>query len=221
VIAPRVLVGLVGYTPVVEPFPLGPALMARLEAAFAPEGGRITVENFSWSPIHVCQRFQDEGADRFDRLVLAGAAAVCRRPGRIAAYRWAGGVLPPAAVQDRVYEAVTGVVDLENTLVIGDHFGVWPDEVAAVEIDLPASLFGDLVQAEAQGLAEPFALALRAGFDVTAATAALAAAIVDCATRALDGLTVRTAQDLTPPHSFVHSRLLPRARGAAGAEAKP
>jgi len=28
-------------------------------------------------------------------------------------------------------------------------------------------------------------------------------------------------QDLTPPHSFVHSQLLPRARGAAGAEAKP
>ena len=55
-------------------------------------------------------------------------------------------------LQDRIYEGVTGVVSLENTLVIGDYFKVWPNEVFTVEIDLPGDTFGEIVMAENIGL---------------------------------------------------------------------
>ena len=54
-------------------------------------------------------------------------------------------------IQERIFEGVTGVVSLENTLVIGDYFKIWPKEVFTVEVDLPGEVFGDIVIAENQG----------------------------------------------------------------------
>lgn len=146
-----VLIGIVGYSPVIDSYPLGPQLMDELNARLENQCD-IAVENMTWSPIHVVQRFQDEGAIRPRRVVLIGAAAVSLAPGRVRGFRWAGGVVPGAAMQERIYEAVTGVVDLENTLIIGSHFDVWPDEVYCVEVDLPADTFGNMVIADSLGV---------------------------------------------------------------------
>lgn len=145
-----VLIGIVGFSPVIDCYPLGPKLMDRLKAQLAnyPE---VEVENMTWSPIHVVQRFQDEGAIRPRRVVLVGAAAVSLAPGRVDHFRWIGGTVPAAAMQERIYEAVTGVVDLENTLIIGSHFGVWPEQVYCVEVDLPADTFGNMVIVDSLG----------------------------------------------------------------------
>ena len=35
----------------------------------------------------------------------------------------------------RIAEAVMGVVSLENLVVIGEHFKIWPDDVRVVEIE--------------------------------------------------------------------------------------
>ena len=148
--AAEVLIGIVGFSPVIDRFPLGPRLMDGLNAKLA-DHREVAVENMTWSPIHVVQRFQDEGAVRPRRIVLVGAAAVSIVPGRVRSFRWAGGAVPAAAMQERIYEAVTGVVDLENTLIIGSHFKVWPDEVFCVEIDLPADTFGNMVIADSLG----------------------------------------------------------------------
>ncbi len=148
--AGTILIGVVGYSPVVEAFPLGPRLMAGLEARLA--GSRqVAVENMTWSPLHIVQRFQDEGAVRPHRLVLVGAASVSERPGRVRAFRWMGGALSARAMQERVYEAVTGIVDIENTLMIGTHFEVWPSETYTVEVDCPADTFGRMVIADSRG----------------------------------------------------------------------
>ena len=143
------LIGIVGYSPVLDAYPLGPKLMAALEAAVA--GQDVAIENMTWSPIHIVQRFQDEGAVRPRRLVLMGAASVVAEPGRVRAFRWTGGSLPAQRLQERVYEAVTGIVDIENTLAIGTHFGVWPDEVFTVEVELEADTFGRMVIAYSHG----------------------------------------------------------------------
>ena len=90
---PTVLIGIVGFTPVLDSYPLGPKLMSALEARLADHVG-VIIENMTWSPIHVVQRFQDEGAIRPDRLVLVGAAATCNCPGTVRAVRWIGGRLP-------------------------------------------------------------------------------------------------------------------------------
>ena len=145
-----VLIGIVGYSPVIDSYPLGPQLMDGIKARLENRCD-IAVENMTWSPIHVVQRFQDEGAIRPKRVVLIGAAAVSEAPGRVRGFRWAGGKVPGAAMQERIYEAVTGVVDLENTLIIGSHFDAWPNEVYCVEVDLPADTFGNMVIADSLG----------------------------------------------------------------------
>ena len=146
----EVLIGIVGFSPVIDSYPLGPKLMDSLNARLA-DHPEVAVENMTWSPIHVVQRFQDEGAVRPRRLVLVGVAAVSIAPGRVRGFRWTGGAVPGAAMQERIYEAVTGVVDIENTLIIGSHFKVWPDEVYSVEVDLPADTFGNMVIADSRG----------------------------------------------------------------------
>lgn len=181
------VVGIVGFTPVLDAYPLGPKLMAALEEGLRGGDG-VAVENMTWSPIHVVQRFQDEGAHRPDRLILVGASAVCHRPGRVQAFRWMGGRLPDLVMQERIYEAVTGIVDLENTLIIGTHFGIWPDEAFSVEIDLAADTFGRMVIADSQGWTDDPTLADHLGFSPAAAIATLVDAAVALA---IDGPTAQ------------------------------
>jgi len=209
---PRVVIGVVGFSPLVEAFPLGPQLMRRLEAGPWRDVEAI-VENMTWSPIHIVQRFQD-GALAADRVVLVGAADLCCEPGRIACHHWQGGSLPPAVLQDRVYEAVTGIVSLDNTLVIGEHFGVWPAEVLTVELEMGPQAFGEIVMAEAEGAADRAALLTRLGFDPIGATEQLARHTITCATSGTAagvGLRPKSAASLATHPSFSHTAIAARA----------
>lgn len=180
-----VLIGIVGYTPVIPAYPLGPKLMQRLELAFNGRPGTV-IENMTWGPLHVVQRFQDAGAIRPKRLILVGASAVCRSPGRVQAFSWQGGTLPDSVMQERIYEAVTGIVDIENTLAIGSHFGVWPAETFTVEIDLAANVFGSMVIADSADRTGDAQLAAEFGFSSFAVIETLAATVIDLAASGAD-----------------------------------
>ena len=145
--APTVMVGIVGYSAVVESYPLGPKLLEELEEIFGDDPN-VLLENFTWSPVHIVQRLQGGEMTRPDRIVLVGLAAGSIKPGTVAVHRWIGGTQPEVKVQERIYEAVTGIVDLENTLMIGSYFKVWPNECLTVEADLAPDTFGRLVMAE-------------------------------------------------------------------------
>lgn len=145
--APTVMVGIVGYSAVVESYPLGPKLLEELEEIFGDDPN-VLLENFTWSPVHIVQRLQGGEMTRPDRIVLVGLAAGSIKPGTVTVHRWIGGTQPEVKVQERIYEAVTGIVDLENTLMIGSYFKVWPDECLTVEADLAPDTFGRLVMAE-------------------------------------------------------------------------
>ena len=145
--APTVMVGIVGYSAVVQSYPLGPKLLEELEEIFGDDPN-VLLENFTWSPVHIVQRLQGGEMTRPDRIVLVGLAAGSIKPGTVAVHRWIGGTQPEVKVQERIYEAVTGIVDLENTLMIGSYFKVWPDECLTVEADLAPDTFGRLVMAE-------------------------------------------------------------------------
>ena len=151
----KILIGIVGYSPILNSYPLGPVLMENLK-------GRnwdnliVDVQNMTWSPIHVTQRLQESRVE-FDRAVLIGCKTYSKEPGTIECYKW--------KIQERIYEGVTGVVSLDNTLVIGDHFKIWPDEVFTVEVDIPAHIFGDIVIAENQGITSKIDLANLLKFD--------------------------------------------------------
>ena len=145
----KILIGIVGYSPVLDSYPLGPNLMNNLkERDWA--NINVDVQNMTWSPIHITQRLQENKLE-FDRVVLVGSKTISTSPGRVESYKWKSKKVDEIKIQERIFEGVTGVVSLENTLVIGDYFKIWPNEVFTVEVDLPGEVFGDIVIAENQG----------------------------------------------------------------------
>ncbi len=142
---PRVVIGIVGYYQFIRGYPLGPELMARLKAEPWPDG--VEIRELNWGPIAIVQDFQASGVT-YDRVVLIGAVDRGLTHGTVSVRRWAGGALEPLAVQRHVFEAVTGVISLDNLLVIGAQFGVWPDQLFTVEVQLGESSVSDLVLAE-------------------------------------------------------------------------
>ena len=145
----KILIGIVGYSPVLDSYPLGPNLMNNLkERDWA--NINVDVQNMTWSPIHVTQRLQENKLE-YDRVVLVGSKTISTNPGRVESYKWKSKKVDEIKIQERIFEGVTGVVSLENTLVIGDYFKIWPKEVFTVEVDLPGEVFGDIVIAENQG----------------------------------------------------------------------
>ena len=145
----KILIGIVGYSPVLDSYPLGPNLMNNLkERDWA--NINVDIQNMTWSPIHITQRLQENKLE-FDRVVLVGSKTISTNPGRVESYKWKSKKVDEIKIQERIFEGVTGVVSLDNTLVIGDYFKIWPKEVFTVEVDLPGEAFGDIVIAENQG----------------------------------------------------------------------
>lgn len=141
----RTVVGIVGYYGFVRGYPLGPELMERLHAL--PWPGDVEIREMNWGPVAIVQDFQ-AATDKPERVVLVGALDRGLEHGTVSCRRWAGGVLDPGAVQRRMFESVTGVISLDNLLVIGAQFGVWPDRTYTVELQWPDSGLGDLVLGE-------------------------------------------------------------------------
>ncbi|MFN2398201.1 MAG: hypothetical protein ABR543_06105 [Gemmatimonadaceae bacterium] len=133
--AARVLVGGIGYRNLSD-YSAGVLAVDVLAQRQWPE--HVVVEDVSYGPIAVVQRLQDETADRtFGRLVSVSSVARGggRIPGTITAYRWDGVLPSPDEVQGAVAEAVTGVISMDNTLIVCRQFGALPDETIVVEIE--------------------------------------------------------------------------------------
>lgn len=126
-----ILLAGVGYSHLSD-LSFGPLLVERLEGMSWPEGVRI--EDFSYGPIGVLMRLEDEPV-RFERAIFAGATERDRPPGTLHMYRWDGGPGEPEQVQARIAESVTGVIGLENLLVIMDHFRVLPTSTSVIELE--------------------------------------------------------------------------------------
>lgn len=129
----RVLVGIVGYRNLRDlsaPF----AILDRLERESL--GPHVVVEDTSYNPIAVVQWLEAEPPEaRFDRVILVGAIGRGRPPGTVTTWRWDAVLPSDDAVQQAVAEAVTGIISLENTLVIAGYFKALPPEVVVVEIE--------------------------------------------------------------------------------------
>ena len=127
----RTLVGGVGYR-FLRDFSLGPVLADELaREAWPPE---VAVEDLGYGPVAIVQRLQ-EARPPFRRLVLVGAARRGRAPGAVTAYLWDRSLPDTEEIQARVSEAVTGVVDLDNLVVVAGALGGAPAEVVVVEVE--------------------------------------------------------------------------------------
>jgi hydrogenase maturation protease len=93
----------------------------------------VEVEDVSYHPVGLSQNLQER--EPYARLVLVGAVERGRPAGTITSYRWDGELPPREEIQARVSEAVTGVISLDNTLIVCAALGGLPDDVRVVEVE--------------------------------------------------------------------------------------
>jgi len=103
----------------------------RLSALSWPPG--VEVDDLSFGPIALVHRLQE--GPFYDRMVLVSSVERGRKPGEVYRYVWPGVLPPPDEIQARVAEAVTGVISLDNLLIVCGHFGVLPKDVILVEVE--------------------------------------------------------------------------------------
>jgi len=125
----RVLVGGVGYR-FLRDGAVGLYMTDTLAEA-ATNG--VEMEDLGYHPIGFI--FNLEERPDYDRIVMVGAVARGREPGTVTSYRWDHALPSPKEIQDRVSEAVTGVISLDNLLIITETFGALPRDVRVVEIE--------------------------------------------------------------------------------------
>jgi hydrogenase maturation protease len=127
-----VLVGGIGYRNLRD----GSVGLHVIERLAERTGDGVEVEDVSYHPVGLSQNLQERSD--YDRVVLVAAVGRGRPPGTVTAYRWDGRLPDKKEVQARVSEAVTGVISLDNTLIVCGALGGLPDDVRVVEVE-PAS----------------------------------------------------------------------------------
>ncbi|CAN5733437.1 hypothetical protein BH20ACT11_BH20ACT11_09930 [soil metagenome] len=133
----RVLVGGVGYR-FLRDNAVGLYMTDQLSARVT-DG--IEAEDLGYHPIGFIFNLEERPA--YDRIVLVGAVARGREPGTVTTYRWDHALPSPEEIQERVSEAVTGVVSLDNLLIITEALGTLPDDVRVIEIEPADETWGE------------------------------------------------------------------------------
>lgn len=143
----KVLIGSVGYHNLSN-YSVGPILLPVLRQMEWPE--MVTIEELHWGPLAVVQ-YLESLAEPFERVVILTALSrPNRRVGDITLHQWAGGLPSAETIQARIGDAVTGVIGVENLLVIGEHFNIWPEEVFIVDVEPGPEKYGPDLDREVQ-----------------------------------------------------------------------
>jgi hydrogenase maturation protease len=151
----RVLVGGVGY----RWFGDGSFALVVADALAEQElPSGVDVLDLGFGALHVAMDLGNVDPP-YERVVLIGVTERGREPGRLYRFACEPSAPEPQDVQDRMYEAGAGVVDLDHLLVIGRHFEALPDDVVAVELEPEPGTTGDRLSTSAQALL-PEAIAL-------------------------------------------------------------
>jgi hydrogenase maturation protease len=111
----------------------------------------VDVLDLGYGALHVAMDLADIDPP-YQRVVLIAVTERGRVPGQLYRFECDPGAPSAQDVQDRMYEAGAGVIDLDHLLVIGRHFGGLPDDVVAVELEPHPGTRGDQLSAAAQAL---------------------------------------------------------------------
>ena len=162
----RAVIGGVGYRNLRD-HSLGIVMSDELEALADPPA--LLVEDLCYGPVAVAQWFLDEARDApITRAVFI--TAIGREDGRPAgtfsAYRWDHALPSDDEIQRCVVDAVTGVILLDNTLIVVEWMGALPRETIVIEVEPLEHAFGDeMSPAVAAAYAEVRRLALHYATD--------------------------------------------------------
>ena len=168
----RAVIGGVGYRNLRD-HSLGIVMSEELEALARPPN--LLVEDLSYGPVAVAQWLLDEARDApITRAVFI--TAIGREDGRphgtICAYRWDHTLPSEDEIQRCVVDAVTGVILLDNTLIVTEWMKALPHETIVIEVEPLEHAFGDeMSEAVAESYTEVRRLALLVATDEAAGRA--------------------------------------------------
>ena len=171
-LAERTVIGGVGYRNLRD-HSLGIVMSDELEPLADPP--RLMIEDLCYGPVAVGQWFLDEAITApITRAVFVTAIGRDdgRPPGTIRAYRWNRELPSEEQIQRAVVDAVTGVILLDNTLVVAEWMKALPTETIVVEVQPLEHAFGDeMSPAVAAAYVEAKRLVMLFATDPTAAQA--------------------------------------------------
>lgn len=141
----KTMVGTVGYH-ILGNHSLPPVLHPYLQQMSFPD--YVVVDELNWGPVAVVQRFQAEEPS-FERVVILCAVERSdRKVGDITLFQWKGGLPDEVQIQACMGDAATGVISVENLLIIGEYFRVWKDEVYLVDVEPGPEVAGEQLTTE-------------------------------------------------------------------------
>ena len=127
----RVFIGALGYTNLRD-LSVGLKILEELKRLQWPAG--VEIDDLGpGGPIAAVHRFRD--ASPYDRVILVAAVGRSRQPGQVYCYHWDGQLPDREEIQARVAEGVTGVISLDNLLIVGGYFAIWPSDLMVVEVE--------------------------------------------------------------------------------------
>ncbi len=139
----RVLVAGVGYRNLRD-LSVGPLAVER----FGPSTERVDVEDLSYGPIDVL--FMLQRREPYSAAIFITAVHRDRAPGTVTRVRWNHSPIAVDVLQERVAEAVTGVISLDNLLHICAHFRALPSDVTLIEIEPTDDTWGEALSPDGQ-----------------------------------------------------------------------
>ncbi len=128
----RVLIAGVGYS-FLHDWSVGPRVVTMLKERRWPPG--VEVDDWSFGPLDGLHKLQ--AADpQFDRVVFFGAVERGRPVGTVTRRAWQASDVPsPEIVQERVGEAISGVISLDNLVFVCAAFQALPEDVVLLEVE--------------------------------------------------------------------------------------
>jgi hypothetical protein len=150
----KVIIGTVGFYFGLSEYPLGSVLYEQLQQARWPEG--VTLRDMNIPPVVVMQDIQSRNED-IDRMVLVAGIFRGLEPCTITCRHWQGGTRSSDEMQERMFQGLVGGLNLDNLLIIGEYFKIWPPELITVEVEISNNLFGAMAIAHGRRAARAVA----------------------------------------------------------------
>jgi len=136
----KTLIGTVGYH-ILGNHSMPPMLYPHLQEMSWPD--HVSVDELNWGPVAVVQMFEAESPSFEKVIILCSIERKNRDIGHIDVWQWLGKLPDEEQIQACVGDAATGVISVENLLVIGEYFKVWKDEVYLVDVEPGPEVAGE------------------------------------------------------------------------------
>jgi len=130
--ARKVFIGTVGYHNLCN-HSIGSRLLPQLQNMNWTAG--VDIDELNWGPIAIVQKFQAFPSPYDCVILLSAIERPDRKIGDITVYKWMGKLPDEEMIQRCVGDAVTGVISVENLLIIGEYFKIWPAETFFVDVE--------------------------------------------------------------------------------------